>query len=71
MKQYLGNRRFDPLDLVNLFQTVCYSAVHKGQLSRSIVEAKVSREMDNYLSDDSLNPDYTDDSFYDKGNKGL
>ena len=71
MKKYLGNRRFDPLDLINLFQTVCYSAMHRGQLSRKRIEDKVSNEMENYFTEAGLEGDFTADSFPDREKKGL
>ncbi len=71
MRKYLGNRRFDPVDLINLFQTVCYSAMHRGQLSRKAIEEKVNREMDKYLADEGYDNEYTEESFRNVEIKGL
>ena len=71
MRNYLGNRRFDPVDLINLFQTVCYSAMHRGQLSRKTIEEKVSGEMDKYLADEGYDNEYTEESFPNIEIKGL
>ena len=63
MRKYLGDRRFDPMDLLNLFQTVCYSAMHRGQLSRKVIENKIVSEMDDFLSNPGLSGGFDADSF--------
>jgi hypothetical protein len=53
MREYLGNRRFDPVELLGLFESVCYTAMHK--VDRDTLLARVGREANFYLTD----PDYS------------
>ena len=50
MRKYLGNMRFDPLELMELFETVCYSAMHKGQVNRKAIEARFKQEANKFLT---------------------
>lgn len=56
MKKYLGSARYDSLEMLELFETVCYSAMQKGQVNRKYIEKKVVSDMPTYLT----NPDYSD-----------
>lgn len=52
MRQYLGNRRFDPTELLSLFQTVCMSAMHKGSVAREAIAERFNNEVNTYLTEE-------------------
>lgn len=54
MRDYLGSRRFDPAELLGLFESVCYSAMHKEVIDKEALATRVRNEVRNYLTD----PDY-------------
>ena len=53
MRKYLGNMRFDPLELMGLFETVCYSAMRNGQVNRRDITARFKQEANKFLTTDS------------------
>lgn len=55
MRDYLGSRRFDPVELLGLFESVCYSAMHKDVIDEEALATRVRNEARNYLTD----PDYS------------
>ena len=61
MRQYLGNRRFDPAELLGLFESVCYSAMNRTKIDPEELEDRVQHEAAAYLDeqDYSMEPDIT------------
>ena len=51
MKRYLGNRRYDPMSLLNVFQSVCYSAMAKSHHNSREIKKRFAQEAENYLED--------------------
>jgi len=59
MRRYLGNKRFDPISLLNLFESVCYASMNKGSVDRANIRSRVTSEGPSYLSgeEDFYTPD--------------
>ena len=59
MRQYMGERKFDPISIRNLFESVCYSAMEKGSVARGAIGRRVVAQGPNELvgTDDFLPPE--------------
>ena len=63
MRQYLGNRRFDPMELLELFESVCYSVMSKDSVIREQLVGRVRNEARTYLTWQPTYDDYPEISF--------
>jgi len=57
MKKYLGNRKFDPIELMELFENACYHAMGKERVDIPELHSAVSNQAKNILHEE---PRYTD-----------
>ena len=59
MRKYLGERKFDPIGMLSLFESVCYGAMEMGHVDKDNIRFRVHSEGRYYLSgvNDFLEPD--------------
>ncbi len=72
MKKYLGNKKYDPLELMELFESVCYSSMSMGRVNRVGIQDRVHNEASTYLTEDdySREPDITFEEVHERRSRG-
>ena len=63
MSNYLGERRFDPIELMELFEMVCVSAMNKSQINREVLEQRVNQAAKAVLTEEPQYSDFPEISF--------
>ena len=52
LRKYLGNKRYDPVSLMSLFESACVSSMNMGSVDRDNIKSRIDIEGPNYLIDD-------------------
>ena len=52
MRKHLGRTRFDPMELMQLFETMCVSAMNKGEVDRPKIADRFKQELPVFLTDE-------------------
>ena len=63
MRRHLGNRVFDPLELMELFETVCIASMKNGQVDRKGVIDRFKQTKGAFLTEQPTFRDKPDISF--------
>ncbi len=68
MKDYLKNRKFNPLELMELFENACYHAMGRDKVSISELRASLNSQAPKIITE---HPDYSDfpEMMFDEGGK--
>ena len=53
MKKYLGNKRFDPISIMNLFESACVSSMNMGSVDRENIKSRINIEGPKEIIDDN------------------
>ncbi len=52
MRKYLGNKRYDPVSIMSLFESACISSMSMGSVNRDSIKSRINMEGPKYLIDD-------------------